>query len=754
MRLRLTWLIFALAVSIAACGGGGRSGLIPATGSNPGGSGGAGPSAAKTTRATIALDVPPASRQATRKPLYITSNTQAFGVAVLPVGSTATPGPSTTQVFPVATPSPCAAASGGGYACTLTVTAPIGNDVFFVAAFATASPGPNSIPISEFESGAIAVGASPAPGATPLSFTLNGVVYEVAIAVASPDPQNTPNTQVFTALVATSAPLSITAYDSSGNVVMSPASQPFASPVVIEASPAADGVSLSLAGGSSPCSSSASGSTATIECAADLNGLVVNYDGSTHPDSEDHVIAAFTIAANDQPTPVPSPATIVLASNVVTFPINYGGEGYVDEGWLLPDTSGTLLYAFNSGGSFIGTFTTASATASLPVELNGVEYAEAMAIAPNGTFWVDDEGSGLDCWSSVASALGGAAPNATAIGFNSSAGNAMEFEALAVDSANNVWIAGYDSQDGPAYAGYLSAASGCPTSVSTVTTQFALSGDNLYDSSPNVSALANGIAFNSISGGLYEITTSSLSPVSAAAPALGSGSEGSGVATDPAGNSYAAFVNYDNGTADLEWLSSGALTSIAALVPTNASVDDLEAEPGGLSVFSPTGGIADRASYVDGDVNGVGFVDALHTSPATFLSAVPNAYLLFQTAYGPSGAAYALYESYNVASDSYGLAIARTVNTTTWSVPVNSSEGGGCAGGGIASINERGDSGPFTVVASPAANTTIVALPGSDHDYLIEANDAASATVELSVTDKNGRTFVVPSFTTYQGEDC
>ncbi|HUA09959.1 MAG TPA: hypothetical protein VMA98_11905 [Candidatus Acidoferrales bacterium] len=744
-----------LGTLIAGCGGGGRSGVLPGapnalpTASNV--------PASKTAHATIALYVPPANKQNARaKPFYISSNTQSFAILAVPAGTAISPPPplpSGIQIFPVATPSPCAAASGGGDTCTFTVTAPVGSDIFYVGAFATASPGISSIPISAFISGPVTVSLSPAPSASPLSFTLNGIVYKVAIAVASPDPNNTPNTQVFQALVSTTAPLAVTAYDASNNVVMSAASAPFYSPIVINASPASAGVTLTLTG-SSQCSSTASGATASLACAGDLGDLEVLYDGTTHPDSSDHAIANFAITAEAQPNPSPSPANIVLASNVVDYPIN-AGNMYVENGFLRTLSTGALLYVYtNDENAWIGTFTPSSTAVSQPVELNGVYDPESIAVAPNGSLWLSDGYNlTIDCWNSVGGAMSGAAPDDSFPWPDLASGNQMQVGAIAVDGQNDVWLTGYDSELGPSYALENPAASGCISGFSTPQ-QISLSADSEFDTSPFLTPLASGVALQSYSAGMFVISTSG--SVTQVTPAAGlSYSDIGGLGADPAGNVYAAYTNYETDTADAEWIASGAATStsLLTLVPTS-SVSEANAYPYGLTVFSPTGSTADRLLYADDAFNAFGFVDNLHATPGTILDALTNAYSLYQPTYGSTGAAYMLYLAYDPISDVNSLNIARAVNTTTWSAPVISSEGGECTSGGLMSINERGDSGPFTVVASPAANVTVAPFPGSDHDYLIEPYDANSVTVQLTITDANGRQMVIPSFTSYEGEDC
>ncbi len=723
--LPLAFFAISAVAALAACGGGGGSALVPHAGSGAGSGSGSGPSSTKTTRATMVMYVPPASHQSgSRRPFYISSNTQSFGVLVVPVGSTQTPTPLNLTIFPVATPSPCAAASGGGESCTLTVTAPVGNDIFYVAAFATASPNANAVPLSEFISGAITVSLSPSPGATPLSFTLNSVVNSAAVAVASPDPGNTPNTQVFAIAAPSAAPLGISAYDSTGAAILNDPTTPFAQPLVVKVSPAPDGVTLALTS-ASQCGSAASGAAATIDCAADLGNLKVVYDGTTHPDSTDHAIDAFTIDAQAQVSPGPSPANLVLASNVIADQINVGGS-YAYDGWLQRLPSGDLLYALPlyNDSNIIGTYTPSTRTFGTSGTLNGISTLTAVAVAPNGSIWVVDDNSAIDCWSSTSSATAGAAPAVSGIA-PLNGPDTIELYTLAVDKSNNVWYQGYDTSTSQSYVGYFPAASGC-TSPGTFT-NIALAGDSDDDSTAFTAlSAASGVAFASIYQGLYAATTSSGSSVSAEPPALGGGM-GAGVAADASGTVYATFYTY-NPSADLEsGTVGGALSTLLTLLPNPGSYP--YSTPMYLSSFSPTNGAADRLLYADTGFEALGVVGNLHTTPTTELVGLPNTSSILATTHGTSGQQYALY-----VDSTPNMYIARVINTHTWSVPVSSYYGG--CNGAVVSIDERGDSGPFTVNAPGASFAN--ALPGTDHDYVMGSYSSSPFTI--TVTDPNGRT--------------
>lgn len=747
MRLSVAWLLFAFGVVIAGCGGGGggASSLVPSSGGNA--AGGNAPSSAKTTRANIALYVPPANKQAaSRKPFYISSNTQSFGVVVLPYTSPVpSPLPTTNiQIFPIATPSPCAVASGGGETCNFTVTAPIGTDLFVVAAFATAAPSGNTTPLSAFVSGPVTVSLSPAPGATPLSFTLNGVVYSVAVAVASPDPGNTPNTQVFTVGVPTSAPVAVTAYDTSGNLVMSDPTTTYYNPIVIEASPAGAGLTLSLAGSSS-CGSSASGATATLNCASDLGNVQVAYDGTPRPDANDHQIDNYTVFSTTAPNPSPSPANYVLASNILSWQLT--SNAYVgSNAFLRRMSNGQFFYlAYLESpvnGWISGTFAPGTETAGAQNTLTDGNLFDDVALASDGSYWVADSSGTLECFASITATT----PTLTSVTANESYdGYALDITSIGIDSSGNIWYTGWDSnyQGGgppapPDFAGFFNS-SGC-ANPGTPVAQFTLT--NAYgDYNPQLAVNpAGGVAVITgsdylLSGpnynGVWEMNTGSTSPISGIST-LNHGAVGAAIAADSAGNVYAAFKQGSN-PSDLEELPSGAgaLDAFLTLPPQSGSLPS--PQPSGLSAFSPSGGAADRSEYTDVDYEALGLIESVPASPMPILVSLPNSAYVLDAAYTSKGGEYVLDMD-----ASENLNIVRVIPTKTWSVP-NVSLNSACGSTALLTILERGDSGPFTITIPAASSVTATQLPGADHDFWLSVPNA-STSFTAQVVDAHGRT--------------
>ena len=775
MRTLLTGSLFALALLVAACGGGGGSSMVPNAGSNGGTKG------QNTTKMPIALYVPPANKQAaSRKPFYISSSTQSFGVLAVPVTSTESPNPINMQIFPYSTPSPCAVASAGGYECTLTVVAPVGNDIFYIGAFATASPNANAVPLSEFETGQITVGGSPNPNATPLSFTLNGVVYRVVVSVASPDPGNTPNTQVFPAGTPSSSwPLGITAYDSSGNAIASDPTIAFADPIVVTVSPADGAIGLVL---NSQCSSPTlqarkrmdyftGGSTSvSIACAADLDNVQFGYTGLTTPDANDHVVDTFTIStATQMVSPAPSPANVVLSSNELTWPLG-PNDSDLYSGQLVRSASGQLVYLATDGdgGNYVGAFDPSTQTVVNSGELNAnVNYPAAFALDSSGTFWLADSADGvLDCWPSVASAASGAAATAGQITPYTPGGNAVSVLSVSVDAADNIWYIGYDTggcgedcgarprrpyiipstDPGYSYVGYIPATP-CTATLdeSTPTATAFLSGD-YYDDYPNIAPLnsgsGDGVFINSSneSTGAYVVTTTS-GTVNPVMSQLGGGETwGVGAAVDGAGTAYATFETAS--AADIENMptSGVAFNTLLGLPPTSGSFPS--PEPISLDAFSPTGAAADRLVYADLDYSALGLVESVPASPMPLLAPIGSADAALWATHSAKGGEYMLY-----LDDSGNLDLARVIPTTTWSVPDTQFETACGYAEGLLGIIERGDRGPFTVTFSPAAESSTV-FPDADYNYFAEFSSVPGSQ-SVQVQDPGGRTETYPiSFVT------
>ncbi len=747
MRLRVALVFFALGVVIVGCGGGGKSGIVP-TLTSPG-SGGANPSSGtKTTRATIALYVPPANKQASsRRPFYISPNTQAFGVVVLPYPSVVpSPVPTTNiQIFPVTTPSPCAAASGGGETCNFTVTAPVGTDLFIVAAFATAAPTGNTTPLSAFVSGPVTVSLSPAPDATPLGFTLDGIVYSVVVTVASPDPGNTPNTQVFTVGVPTSAPLAVTAYDASGNLVMSDPTTPYYNPIVIQASPAADGLTLALTS-SSACGSSASGAVATIDCAGDLGNVHVLYDGTPRPDANDHLIDNYAVYSSTAPNPTPSPANYVLAGNIQSWPLNTGN--YVYDAYLGTLSGGAFWYLayFQSGNDWItGTFDPATGIAGASAPLSVTNGVLSAATSANGNLWIVDAfGSGPSKISCYTSASSGGAPVVSIIPVAPNS-DAMRVSAVTVDSSGNLWYVGYDNVETPdMYGGYFNVSSGCTApNPNPPVAQFSLNGDMadyFAALAPIPGSGAAMIADGEYGHGVFVMATSSPAALSTVPPVLES-PNGYGIAVDGAGTTYAGFT--ESSTSDVETFAAGAsmMNTLLDLAPNPVASGVPGPQPSAaLNAFSPTGGAADRLDYTDVAYEALGLIVSVPSSPMPILVSLPNSAYVLPAAYTSKGAPYVLDMDANE-----NLNIVRVLPTKTWWVP-NISLNSACGTTALLTILERGDSGPFTVNIPPASGVTAAQLPGADHDFWLSVPNTG-ASFSATVTDAHGRqeTFNVTS---------
>jgi hypothetical protein len=726
MRLFAPGLLFALALILAACGGGGHTSVIPVATSTPAVT--QSPGNLQSARTAMRLYVPPPAQQEAKHKFYVSSGTQSFAIAALPASDPSPPTLSQVQVFPVATPSPCAAASGGGLTCTFNVTAPVGTDVFYLAAFATASPGPSSEPLSSYVSGPVTVSLSPAPNATPLSFSMNGVVYTVAITVPSPDPSNTPNTQVLIAGVAASPlPLGITPYDASGNAILGGA---FDGPLSIELTPTTMGVSFGLAASKCSPASSATATGVQIACAADLNGVTVAYNGTIAYDTNDNVLDRATITAN-QPAPSPTPAYVALAANVINYQINTTANAY-QEIFLQALANGNVAYMlpiFSSNPAVYGVLNpTTGAVTQIPL---GTAAPAQFYTASDGSIWVADTTlNAITCFGPA-----GGNPQAT-ITLTDPVPNALTPYALTIDGAGNLWYFGYDAVAAANYVGYFPATAACghPSGNSAVaqfqaTSPYPESGSNTF-MAPYASG---GVAIDEQGTGAFYVATTS--GITALNPGFSIGNGfGGGVAIDGTSKTYAAFDN--TSIAYLSTLPAGGSTLTQYLTLPSSY-------PGALAGFGP-GSSFDRLAWSESyDGGALGVIEGVNgSSPLASLIVLPNPEFpqpFPNVVYSTSGDPLIGYE--NLANAT--MAVSRAILTTTWSVPVTTTQGG------YFSIDERGDSGPFTVTPAgtpPSCYTGVTPLTGTDHVFNIGTNLSGSGgtcTVPLTIVDKNGRSQTV-----------
>lgn len=306
-------------VSLAACSGGGGSSPVPS-----------GPVPQRSSSAVFDISIPAKSGKAVA-PHYVSPSTQSLTISVN--GATA---PAITQnVTP--TSSGCATSSGS-ITCSVSVTAPLGNDTFAVTLYS----GTNATG-SKLATGSVSAVIGNAP--TSVAITLDGVVDSVAIALANPMPP---------AGSAVTIPVAVTAKDASGATIISPGAY----------NPA-----ITLTDSDTSGHTSLSTTTLTDSSSA----VTLKYDGSTLVSGA--TISASTSGSITKVTPAILTPQIVQNGGGGVAVITVGNKTYAE----VPSAAGLIQTTIATSGVLPSPSASPESTV---LALN--PNPDACAIAPNG----------------------------------------------------------------------------------------------------------------------------------------------------------------------------------------------------------------------------------------------------------------------------------------------------------------------------------------------------------------------------------
>jgi len=391
-------------VLLAGCGGGHGAAVSPTAGAS------SAPASTKhtaTAQLTITIPAPPKATSATRRPRYISSNTNSL--SFLPDGST------TPQVVSLTPTSPGCSVNGGGVrTCTVDASAPTGANVgFVVSTFASADGSGTALSTVHVTGQTITAGAT-----NPITLTLNAVVGQIASVTLSPTS--------FTKGTAGTATVTVNVEDPSGATIVVPPGS-FVDP---------SGNAVTIALGDSDTSGSTTLSSTTYTGAA----VTLSYHGGTPSSSPVTVTAIASAAASGSAT-----ASAQLAVNNPTslYVLNVADDSIVE--FPLP---------LSSGESPVRAFGAANITACGPQSGGGYPYfnpgVSSIAADPNGNVYAQASNAEGAC-TAIVSAFGAAAgpASAAAASFDSDYQSEAPFdETLAYDSVKQTLDVANPYEDG------------------------------------------------------------------------------------------------------------------------------------------------------------------------------------------------------------------------------------------------------------------------------------------------------------------
>lgn len=203
---------FVILAALAACAGGGGGGTAIAPSSTVSSAPSSLPSSASTTgasTATFTITIPKSSTSSLRRsPAYIAANTQSITLTLLQ--SNGVPVAGTPQgPFPLVAGSPGCATGANGVTCSVTVNAPIGNDIFVAQTYTTTTAAAGSL----LGSGAVSMTVADNARNTAI-IALNGPVAHFNVFAATP---------TLTAPGPATSRIFVIALDAQNNVIVNPA---------------------------------------------------------------------------------------------------------------------------------------------------------------------------------------------------------------------------------------------------------------------------------------------------------------------------------------------------------------------------------------------------------------------------------------------------------------------------------------------------------------------------------------------------
>jgi hypothetical protein len=381
-----------------------------------------------------------------------------------------------------------------------------------------------------------------------------------------------------------------------------------------------------------------------------------------------------------------------------------------------------VLVANSPGPAQYGTINVSSGTVSAPVTLNGTTPSGFYTMS-DGSIWVSDTVSdSLLCFPAGSSTATATVPLSGSMTYTSG---------VTFDGAK-IWVSGSNPSPAPSpdVVAYGPLAGSCSLTLSGTAE---LTGDIYGDTGLLMAPQSGGgVLINGVhDGGAWTVTSGGVATY--LSPGFTPGSAfGGGVGIDGTGVGYMLFNNESNGVI-MTIPSGGSSLTQFLTVP--------QSQYRGLAAFGPNGGAADRLGYADAQNDVLGVVEGPNSAtPVTILTTLGYASfpIYGQTvAISTKGAGFVVY----LDQTSNAVTLARTEFTSSWWIPVTT-----LPLNNILSIDERGDSGPFTLTpvgTPPSCLSTITAVPNTDHDFYINTVSGPTCAVMLKVTDKNGRSQTV-----------